>query len=84
MWYAAPGSVEHWLTERYCLYAQSPEGGLWRNEVHHAPWALQDADAEIAENAMLEVHGLAIGGPPALLHFARRVDVVVWGGERVA
>ena len=34
---ARPGTLEHWLTERYCLYAQSGFGGLYRAEIHHAP-----------------------------------------------
>lgn len=78
-----PDTLEHFLTERYCLYARSPDGRLWRNEVHHAPWPLQTATAELEVNGYLASHGLAITGAPALLHFARRIDVVVWGAERV-
>jgi uncharacterized protein YqjF (DUF2071 family) len=81
---AVPGSLEHWLTERYCLYASAPDGSLWRNEVHHAPWPLQAAEASIGRNTMFAVHGLAASPSPPLLHFARRLDVVVWKGERVA
>jgi uncharacterized protein YqjF (DUF2071 family) len=81
---AAPASIEHWLTERYCLYASAPDGSLWRNDVHHHPWLLQAARANIDSNTMLESHGLDVQGPPAFLHFARRTDVVVWSGERVA
>lgn len=78
---SAPGSLEHWLTERYCLYARAPDGALWRNEVHHAPWPLQRATAEIQENTYFDVHGLNVPGPPSHLHFARALDVVVWSGE---
>jgi hypothetical protein len=81
---ATKGSLEHWLTERYCLYSQAPDGSLWRTDVHHQPWPLQPADATIRRNTMVASHGLAVEGPPALLHFARRVDVIVWSGERVA
>lgn len=77
------GSLEHFLTERYCLYAVAPDGSLWRNDVHHAPWPLQAAEASIEQNTMLEVHGVAVKGPPATLHFAGCVDVVVWNAERV-
>ena len=79
-----PGSLEHWLTERYCLYAVAPDGSLWRNEVQHAPWPLQRATAEILENTYFDVHGLDVRGPPSQLHFARALDVVVWSGERCA
>jgi uncharacterized protein len=78
------GTLEHWLTERYCLYAQSPDGNLWRNDVHHFPWPLQPAEAEVRANSYLASHGLEVSGAPAQLHFARRVDVVVWNAERVA
>ncbi len=81
---ATPGTLVHWLTERYCLYAQDPEGCLYRGEIHHVPWPLQDAWATIACNELPTPHGLALDGPPALLHFARRIDVVVWPLERVA
>jgi uncharacterized protein len=80
---AAEGTLEHWLTERYCLYAQAGDGSLWRNDVHHAPWPLQHAETAIDENTMLAPHRLTLSGPPAHLHFARRVDVVVWSGERI-
>ena len=73
-----PGTLEHWLTERYCLYAQSPRGRLYRAEVHHLPWPLQPAEATIERNDLFDPHGLDIEGPPTLLHFSRRIDVVVW------
>lgn len=79
---AEPGTLEHWLTERYCLYAQSPKGTLYRCDVHHAPWPLQPAFAEIGTNEILQHHGLSVVGTP-LLHFARRLDVVVWSPEIV-
>ncbi len=81
---SAPGTLEHFLTERYCLYARRPDGSLWRNEVHHQPWPLQKAEAEIGTNTLFASHGLTVDGPPALLHYAHEIGVVVWGAERVA
>lgn len=79
---AAPGTLEHWLTERYCLY--SVRGGrLLRGEIHHAPWPLQDASAEIGENTMALPIGVRLEGPPALVHFARRLDVKAWPPSRL-
>ncbi len=80
---AEAGTLEHFLTERYCLYAQHPNGTLLRTEVHHAQWPLQRAEAEIEVNTMSAAGGLPVSGPPALLHFAERIDVVIWGTERV-
>lgn len=79
---AAPGTLEHWLTERYCLYAQAPDGTLLRTEVHHVPWPLQPARATVASNTMLDRFGIGAAAPPHL-RYAAGVDVVVWDAERV-
>jgi uncharacterized protein len=73
---AAPGSLEHFLTERYCLYAID-RGRLHRADIHHPPWPLQPADGAIAENTM-PPSGLQLPAERPLLHFARRQDVVIW------
>jgi uncharacterized protein len=78
---AAPGSLAHWLTERYCLYVRTPGGSVWRGEIHHEPWPLQPAEAEVVVNTMAAPMGVPLEGPP-LLHFARRLDVRFWPPER--
>jgi uncharacterized protein len=75
---AAPGTTEQFLTERYCLYTEH-RGALHRAEIHHAPWPLQGADAELRENTMSPV---ALDGEP-LLHYSARQDVVIWALERL-
>ena len=81
---ALPGTLEHFLTERYCLYTTDESGALLRAEIHHEPWPLQRASADIDENTIGDPQGIALAGPPPLLHFARRLDVVVWPIERVS
>ncbi len=80
---AKPGTLEHWLTERYCLYARSRAGALYRTEVHHAPWPLQHAEAEITVNSMPDPHGIRLPSCPPVLHFARSLDVAIWPPERL-
>ena len=70
------------MTERYCLYSADAEGNLKRGEIHHPPWNLQLAKAEISENSMTKGLGLTLGAPD-LLHFSRRQDVAVWPLRRV-
>jgi hypothetical protein len=60
------------------MYTQAPDGTLRCHDVHHLPWPLQKAELEIEENSMFPAHGLNVSGAPTLLHFARRLDVVVW------
>jgi uncharacterized protein YqjF (DUF2071 family) len=75
----APGALEHWLTERYCLYALDERGEVLRADIHHPPWPLRAAEADFELNTMAEPYGLELDSPPALLHFARRQDVLIWG-----
>jgi uncharacterized protein YqjF (DUF2071 family) len=70
-------SIEHWLTERYCLYTVH-RGQLYRGEIHHPPWPLQDAEAEFENNTMAAAAGIALPASKPLLHFARRQDVLIW------
>ena len=69
-------SLAHFLTERYCLYAED-EGRLRRAEIHHEPWSLEPAEAEIEENTM-PPRELALLDDEPLLHFSARRDVVIW------
>lgn len=71
------GTLEYWLTERYCLYTVA-QGQVYRGEIHHLPWPLQKAEAEIATNTMARPHGLVLSNLPPLLHFARRIETVEW------
>jgi uncharacterized protein YqjF (DUF2071 family) len=71
------GSLEHWLTERYCLYA-THRGKVFRGEVHHQPWPLQRAKADITRNTMASAAGVALSTVTPLLHFARRLEVLIW------
>ena len=73
-----PHSLEHFLTERYCLYHETRGGRPYRLEIHHPAWSLQAARAEITANTMAAASGISISGQPALLHFARRQDVIAW------
>ena len=74
---AEPGSFEHWATERYCLYTLDDEHRLHRGDIHHPPWPLQPAMAEIEHNTMAEPIGIELRGEP-ILHLAKVQDVLFW------
>jgi uncharacterized protein len=77
------GSLEHWLTERYCLYAADRKGKIYRGEIDHAPWPVQPGEAELYSNTMAPAARIEL--PPMAPHvlFARRLDVVAWIPEPV-
>lgn len=74
---AVPGTLDHFLTERYCLYT-SHRGRPIRMEIHHRPWPLQRAEATIDAETMTAAGGVPHGSEPPILHFAKRIDVVAW------
>ena len=78
------GSLEHFLTERYCLYASDPHGNIYRTEVHHKPWPLQKAEADFHTNQLADPHGIPLNGPPTLLHFSKKLDVITWMPEKIS
>jgi uncharacterized protein len=76
-----PGSLEHFLTERYCLYAVDGET-LVRADIHHPPWPLQTAEAEIDLNTM-PPDGVSLPAEQPVLHFSARQDVLIWPPQTV-
>lgn len=79
----AAGSLEHFLTERYCLYTVRDSGAVHRLEIHHRPWLLQPATAELDAGAMLMAAGLTIPAAAPLLHFSAIQPMIGWLPERV-
>jgi uncharacterized protein YqjF (DUF2071 family) len=80
---ATAGTLERWLTERYCLYAANRRGTIWRGEIHHRQWPLQPAEAEIVCNRMTDQIRLRLPDTRPLLHFARQLEVVAWLPQRL-
>jgi uncharacterized protein YqjF (DUF2071 family) len=73
---AEPGSLEQFLAERYCLYTVDEGGVLHRAEIHHPPWPLQGANAEVTRNTV-PPDGLEVAGEPHVM-FSARQDVLIW------
>ena len=90
-----PGTLEYFLTERYCLYTVDAPAAIApqtrsraarrvaRLEIHHPPWALQPAEATIDVNTMAEASGITLPATAPLLHFSKRQDVVVWRARQL-
>ncbi len=74
---AEPGSLEYWLTARYCLYSADRRGTLYLGEILHPPWTLQRASCHIRKNTMGEPCHFDFTGKPHLL-FAAPVQVQAW------
>ena len=78
----ARDTLEYWLTERYCLYTLYG-GRVYRCEIQHRPWPLQDASAQFQENTMAAAANIVLPDADPLLHFSKRQEVLIWPLTRV-
>jgi uncharacterized protein YqjF (DUF2071 family) len=82
---AAPGTLEHFLIERYVLYAHSVETGqLYQGRVHHTPYPIQSAHIHSLDETLLNTWNLQRPDTPPLVHFSDGVDVKVFPLCRIA
>ncbi len=56
---AAPGTLEHFLIERYILYTADEEQRLYRARLHHRPYPLQRAEVLDFEESVIGPPGCA-------------------------
>lgn len=82
VFHAQPGTLEYWLTARYCLYTADRRGRLLRGEIDHAPWPLQRAELETETNTMFNELSLRSEGEPHVL-FCKDIAVKAWLNQRV-
>jgi uncharacterized protein YqjF (DUF2071 family) len=80
--YAHPGTLEFFLTERYCLYAEN-RGEIYRARIHHEPWPLQKAEVTSLSSTMIESHGLPTPAGEPVLQYAEELSVDIWPLVRV-
>ncbi len=75
---SAPGTLEHFLLERYLLFSWRG-GKVHRGQVHHPPYPAQRATLHRLDEGLLQAAGLTRPASPAAVHFAQGVDVEVFG-----
>ena len=77
-----PGSREFFLTERYILYTED-DGELYRAQVHHEPWTLQQAELQEFSSDIITANGLPATTGQPILHYAEEISVDIWLLESV-
>ena len=79
---AQPGSIEFFLTERYCLYSHHRDQ-LYRSRIFHQPWPLQSATLDSYQSTMIESSGIEEPTAEPLLHYAESLGVDIWPLRKV-
>jgi uncharacterized protein YqjF (DUF2071 family) len=78
-----PGSLEHFLIERYCLFSTNRDGQPIQANLHHSSWPLEEAEAQIEQNDLADVLGIRLPDQEPVLHYSRQLAVYVWPAELV-
>jgi uncharacterized protein YqjF (DUF2071 family) len=80
---ARSGTLEHFLMERSCLFTRNRAGEPVKANLHHVPWPLEEAEAEIERNDLAHSIGIELPDIEPVLHYSRRLAVYVWPTELV-
>jgi uncharacterized protein YqjF (DUF2071 family) len=80
---AVVGTLEHWLCERYCLFARR-RGRIVVGEIAHPLWRLAPAAVQLEVCDMARITGVTLAGEPVSALAAAPIDVVAWSPQVVA
>jgi uncharacterized protein YqjF (DUF2071 family) len=75
----APGSLEHFLVERYLLYAVTARGALLCGQVHHRPYPLRRARVIEMSESLVAAAGVVRPQERASELWSEGVDVEIFG-----
>jgi uncharacterized protein YqjF (DUF2071 family) len=75
------GSFEYFMTERPCIFSTNRAGQPIRASLHHVPWPLEEAEADIERNELAAAAGIELPDKDPVLHYSRRLAVYVWPAE---
>jgi len=77
-----PGSLEYFLTERYCLYSEHGDN-LYRSRIHHSRWPLRKASLRSWSSQMTTPLSLPRPNADPVLHYAEELSVEIWSLQKV-
>ncbi|WP_139378302.1 YqjF family protein [Mesobacillus jeotgali] len=77
IFFAEQGTLEHWFTERYCLWTKRGSK-LVRGDIHHTKWELQRANAELSQEMLIPFINQDLLTKPPLLHYNKYKKAFFW------
>lgn len=77
------GTLDHWLTERYCFYTTRNGKEIFYGEIHHPPWPLKKTDIQINQHTLFSPWNIEISKDMPIAHFSEGVDSLMWNGKKL-
>ena len=65
------------------MFSTNRAGQPIRANLHHVPWPLEEAEAEIERNDLATAVGIELPKMEPVLHYSRRLAVYIWPAELV-
>jgi uncharacterized protein len=72
------GKLDAWLLERYRLFQPGLAGKVIAIDIHHLPWTLRQAEAQVRANTLAAACGFALPVQEPLAHFSDGLDALVF------
>ena len=82
-YFAESGTLDHWLTERYCFYTTRNGKDIYHGDIHHLPWPLKKVDVHINQHTLFSPFNIHVSNDPPIAHFSQGVDSLMWNGKKL-
>ena len=79
-----PGSLDHFLTERYALWTVDGDGRPRCGRIRHDPWVLRDAQMIKLDDRLVRAVGISVPDEAPVLSYADKVEQVTFSTARPA
>jgi uncharacterized protein YqjF (DUF2071 family) len=73
-----PGSLDHFLTERYMIWTVDGDGRPRFGRVRHEPWMLRDAEMIELNDNLVRAAGISVPDEPPVVSCANHLEVLAW------
>lgn len=83
VFFPSEGTLDHWLTERYCLFSTNHRANIYCGEIHHCPWPLQKVETEITKHTLFEPFHMDLKDVQPIAHFSKGVDSLMWNIKKI-
>ena len=77
-----PGTVEHFLVERYSYFTEGPDGGIRYADISHEPWTLRPGTWNVSTNTIFETNGFEQPESDPLLSYSDGLPVSATASRR--
>ena len=80
---AEPGTLSHFLAERYRYYTESTDGSIRYADIQHDPWPLYEATVEIDENTLFTANSLPTPDTEPVHFYSPGVETIASPSKRI-